>query len=212
MKKKAQAAAQKVRDLSEEAENQPAKKKRTWIAFVPLIAFLGLSYLFYSLLTEEGRNTSFIPSALLDKPAPLLNIPPLPGLEADGVQVPGMEGDTFTGKVTLVNVFASWCIPCRQEHPYIVALGNDGRFQVVGLNQRDPNRAALEFLNELGNPYDIVGVDRAGRASIEWGVYGVPESFIVNKQGRILYKHVGPISAAQLARTIIPIMEQALAQ
>jgi len=198
--------------LTEETQAKPISKRRTWIAFVPLIAFLALSYLFYSLLTEEGRNTSFIPSALLDKPAPLLGIPALNGLETNGTQVPGMGADTFSGKVSLVNVFASWCIPCRQEHPQIIALGNDDRFQVVGLNQRDPNRAALEFLIELGNPYDVVGVDRAGRASIEWGVYGVPESFIVNKEGRILYKHVGPISEAQLAKTIIPIMEQALAQ
>lgn len=198
--------------MTEEVETPANKSRRTWLAFLPLIAFLALSYIFYSLLTEEGRNTSFIPSALLDKPAPLFNIPPLPGLETNGVPVPGMDGDTFNGKVTLVNVFASWCIPCRQEHPQIIAVGNDDRFQVVGLNQRDPNRGALEFLNELGNPYDIVGVDRAGRASIEWGVYGVPESFIVNKQGRILYKHVGPITPAQLEKTIIPIMEQALAQ
>lgn len=198
--------------MSEEVEKTQTKKKRTWLAFLPLIAFLGLSYLFYSLLTEEGRNTSFIPSALLDKPAPLLGIPALNGLEANGTQIPGMGAETFNGKVSLVNVFASWCIPCRQEHPQIIALGEDDRFQVVGLNQRDPNRAALEFLGELGNPYDVVGVDRAGRASIEWGVYGVPESFIVNKEGRILYKHVGPISPAQLERTIIPIMEQALAQ
>lgn len=205
-------AAQKGDLVTAETKTETPKKKRTWLAFVPLIAFLGLSYLFYSLLTEEGRNTSFIPSALLDKPAPLLGIPELKGLETNGIQVPGMGADTFTGKVSLVNVFASWCIPCRQEHPYIVALGNDDRFQVVGLNQRDPNRAALEFLQELGNPYDVVGVDRAGRASIEWGVYGVPESFIVNKEGRILYKHVGPINQAQLEKTIIPIMEQALAQ
>ena len=188
------------------------KKSRTWIAVLPLFLFLGLAGLFYSLLSTEGRDTSAIPSALLNEPAPRLIVPELKGLETNGVQVPGMDGETLTGKLSVVNVFASWCVPCRQEHPQIVRLGEDDRIQVVGINHKDSNRNALAFLAELGNPYDVVGVDRNGRASIEWGVYGVPETFLVDGKGVIFYKKVGPISESELESVFLPLIEQKLAE
>ena len=121
-----------------------------------------------------------------------------------------MTKDMFSGKVSIVNVFASWCVPCRQEHPQIVKLSEDDRLQMVGINHKDANKNALGFLAELGNPYDAVGVDRSGRASIEWGVYGIPETFIVNAQSKIIFKHVGPISENDLTQKIMPIIEDAL--
>ncbi len=182
------------------------KKANLWVALLPLVIFLALSGVFYSLLSTEGRDVSALPSALLNDPAPVLIVPPLAK-----TGLPGMEAATFkSGKVSVVNIFASWCVPCRQEHPQIVKLGEDDRIQLVGINHKDGNRNALSFLEELGNPYNVIGVDRNGRASIEWGVYGVPETFLVDGNGVIFYKHVGPISPAQLQNTILPLLEQKL--
>ncbi|MEM7216045.1 MAG: DsbE family thiol:disulfide interchange protein [Pseudomonadota bacterium] len=188
----------------------PAGKSFPWLAVLPLFLFLGLAGVFYSLLSTEGRDTSVLPSALLNEPSPRMIVPELPGLEVDGIQVPGMGGETFSGKLSVVNVFASWCVPCRQEHPQIVSMGELEKVQVVGINHRDSNRNALAFLDELGNPYDVVGVDRRGRASIEWGVYGVPETFLVDENGIIFYKHIGPISEKQLDDIFMPLLEQKL--
>lgn len=182
-------------------EQEKAKPKaRIWTSILPLFIFLGIAGASYSLLSTEGRDVSALPSALLDKPAPNLGVPELKGLTTNGQQIPGMTQDMFKDKISIVNVFASWCVPCRQEHPQIIELGKDDRLQIVGINQRDSTKNALGFLQELGNPYDVVGVDRSGRASIEWGVYGVPETFIVNHQGRIIFKHVGPISLRDLEK------------
>ena len=191
-------------------ERDEKTKPRIWTSILPLFIFLGIAGASYSLLSTEGRDVSALPSALIDKPAPNLGVPELKGLIENDEQVPGMTKDMFKGKISIVNVFASWCVPCRQEHPQIIDLGKDDRLQIVGINQRDSNKNALGFLAELGNPYDVVGVDRSGRASIEWGVYGVPETFIVNHQGRIIYKHVGPISPRGLQEKLMPIIEDAL--
>lgn len=197
--------------MTDSTEDQIKKPKAgIWSSILPLFIFLAIAGASYSLLTTEGRNVSALPSALLDKPAPELTIPALEGLLSQGNQIPGMSPDIFQGKVSIVNVFASWCVPCRQEHPYIIELGKNPDVQVIGLNQRDKTENALGFLTELGNPYDIVGVDRSGRASIEWGVYGVPETFIVNQQGRIVFKHVGPINANDLSNIFVPILSDLL--
>ena len=182
-------------------------KAGLWIAILPLFVFLGLAVVFYSLLSTDGRDTSTLPSALLDDPSPELTVPPL-----EGTNLPGMTSDMFKGKTSIVNVFASWCVPCRIEHPQIVRLGEDDRFQLVGLNQRDATHNALAFLAELGNPYDAIGVDPNARASIEWGVYGVPETFLVDQKGIIFYKHVGAIEPDHLENTIMPLLEQRIAK
>ena len=175
------------------------------MALVPLVLFLVLAGVFYSLLTEEGRKTSDLPSALLNHPAPKLTVPAL-----EGSNLPGMEPEMFEGKISVVNVFASWCVPCRQEHPQIVKLAQDERFQLIGINQRDKPENALKFLRDLGNPYDAIGVDPNARASIEWGVYGVPETFLVDQNGVIFYKHVGPIDPQALDEKILPLLESKL--
>lgn len=190
----------------------PTSKRRTpWLAILPLFLFLGLAGVFYSLLTLEGRDTSALPSALLNDPAPKLGMPPLNGTFADGSKLPGIDPSVFDGKMSVVNVFASWCVPCREEHPQIVSLGEDERFQLVGINHKDSTNNAIQFLDELGNPYDVIGVDRQGRGSIEWGVYGVPETFLVDGNGIIFHKHIGPISEQALEQVILPLLEQRLA-
>ncbi|MEM7290626.1 MAG: DsbE family thiol:disulfide interchange protein [Pseudomonadota bacterium] len=185
-----------------------AKKRSTiWIAVLPLVVFLGLVIVFYSLLTKEGRDTSAVPSALLNRPVPLVIMPPLAP-----TGLPGIDLKIFAAApINVVNVFASWCVPCRQEHPQIERLGEEERIQLIGINHKDGTRNAMSFLTELGNPYDAIGVDRNGRGSIEWGVYGVPETFFVDSSGIIFHKHVGPISAQQLERDILPLLEQRLA-
>lgn len=193
------------------SEAQPTKK-RVFVALLPLIIFAALAGIFtWQLLS--GKNMQEIPSALIGRDAPQTDLPPLEGLRlADGSPTPGLKGADLQGQVTLVNIWASWCVPCRDEHPQIMKLGQDPRIKVVGLNYKDAPENALEFLNSLGNPYDVVGTDRSGRAGIEWGVYGVPETFIVNAQGKIVYKFVGPLSTESLIKQFMPEVEKALAQ
>lgn len=196
---------------TDDGDVQPTKK-RVFVALLPLIIFAALAGIFtWQLLS--GKNMQEIPSALIGRDAPQTDLPPLEGLRlADGSPTPGLKGADLQGQVTLVNIWASWCVPCRDEHPQIMKLGQDPRIKVVGLNYKDTPENALEFLNSLGNPYDVVGTDRSGRAGIEWGVYGVPETFIVNAQGKIVYKFVGPLSTESLIKQFMPEVEKALAQ
>ena len=159
---------------------------------MPLIIFIGLSGVFlYRLATNKG---DIIPSALIGKPVPQFAMPPIAELMRDGKHVPGLTSDDLKGQVTLVNIFASWCAPCREEHPLLVELAKDNRFRLVGLNYKDQPENARRFLGALGNPYAAIGSDVSGRTAIDWGVYGVPETFIISKSGMILYKHVGPLT------------------
>jgi len=112
--------------------------------------------------------------------------------------------------VTLVNVFASWCAPCREEHPVLLALSQDKRFAMAGLNYKDQPENARRFLGDLGNPYQAIGVDPAGRTAIDWGVYGVPETFVIGKDGKIAYKHVGPLTPESAKALLLPQIEKAL--
>lgn len=175
---------------------------------LPLVLFLGLAALFY--IGLGGGDPSRLPSALIGKPVPRTELPPIPGLERDGKPVPGITEATFKGHVTLVNVWASWCVPCRDEVPFLNALGKDERIRLVGINYKDAPDNARRFLSRYGNPFYAVGRDADGRASIEWGVYGVPETYVVTRDGRIAYKLVGPISADNLKNAVMPAIEKAL--
>lgn len=185
-------------------ETEP-RRSRALFTFLPLILFFGLAGLFLAQLLS-GRDAADIPSALIGRQAPETRLPPL-----EGLGLPGLDSANFAGKVTLVNVWASWCAPCREEHPLLVALSQDRRFTLAGLNYKDSPQNALRFLGSLGNPYDAVGVDTAGRAAIDWGVYGVPETFLVGKDGKILFKHVGPLTQQVVAGKLMPEVEKALA-
>lgn len=186
-----------------QAEEAPAPARRNLLVFVPLIVFLGLTVLFFVGLSGNPQR---IPSALIGKPAPTFALPAL-----DGIDKPGLSNADFKGAVTVVNVFASWCIPCHEEHPVLMEMAKDTRFQLVGINNKDQADNARRFLGRNGNPYGRVGVDSAGRASIDWGVYGVPETFIVGRDGTIAYKHIGPITPQNLASRVMPEIEKALA-
>jgi cytochrome c biogenesis protein CcmG/thiol:disulfide interchange protein DsbE len=182
----------------------PAPRRRLFV-LLPLLVFLGLAGLFLSQLLS-GRDASEIPSALIGLPAPQTNLPPL-----DGANLPGLKSKDFAGKVTLVNVFASWCAPCREEHPVLLGLSQDKRFTLAALNYKDQPENARRFLGDLGNPYQAIGVDPAGRAAIDWGVYGVPETFVIGKDGKIAYKHVGPLTPDSVKALLLPQIEKALA-
>ncbi len=190
----------------------PPKKKTVVVALLPLIIFAALAGVFTWQLMS-GHNAQEIPSALIGQQAPQTDLPELAGLVLpDGAQVPGLKAADLTGQVTLVNVWASWCVPCREEHPQLMKLAQDKRVRLVGLNYKDKPEQARDFLQNLGNPYSAVGTDNSGRAGIEWGVYGVPETFIINAQGKIAYKFVGPLSDESLAKQFMPEVEKALAQ
>jgi cytochrome c biogenesis protein CcmG/thiol:disulfide interchange protein DsbE len=163
----------------------------------PLVVFAGLATLF--LFRLYSGDPSKLPSALIGRPAPEFVLPALEGLQRDGKAVPGLAGTDLKGKVTLVNVFASWCVPCRDEHPFLLELAKDPGVRLVGINYKDQPENARRFLGSLGNPYAAVGVDTNGRAAIDWGVYGVPETFVIAPDGTIAYKQVGPIGEAALA-------------
>lgn len=169
--------------------------------FIPLAAFVVLAIALSVGLTLKPQD---IPSALIGEPVPEFSLPGIPGHE-DGLST----ADFRNGEVVLVNVFASWCIPCRQEHPLFMELAHTGDIKIYGLNQRDKVEDAVQWLATFGDPYDRIGSDLDGRAGIEWGVYGVPETFIVDGQGLIIYKHISVVTREILNKEILPLVKQA---
>jgi cytochrome c biogenesis protein CcmG/thiol:disulfide interchange protein DsbE len=186
-------------------ESSPAKRRRNWLAVLPLVVFAGLAAIFLIQL-RSGQDSSFVPSVLIGREAPATNLPPLAGSD-----LPGLASADFKGHVTLVNVWASWCAPCREEQPLLMKLKGDPRFRLTGLNYKDKPANALRFLGEMGNPFAAIGADEKGRTAIDWGVYGVPETYLVGKDGRILYKHVGPFTEQSIAGELMPAIEKAAA-
>ena len=168
---------------------------------LPLIALIALVVIFASAI---DRDPGLVRSVLIDKPAPAFTLPEVPELG-----VPGFDTAALKGEVTVVNVFASWCIPCRDEHPLLEALKAETGVRLFGINQSDAPENAREFLAELGNPYDAVGADRDRRVSIDWGVYGVPETFVVDADGVVAFKHVGPLTPAAIETELLPAIAKA---
>jgi cytochrome c biogenesis protein CcmG/thiol:disulfide interchange protein DsbE len=188
---------------------------------LPVVLFALLAVGFYGGL---GTDTTTLPSPLIDKPAPDFSLPPLAPVGhttaghttaghttaghttiGDATSAPGFSTADLIGKVSLVNVFASWCVPCRVEHPVLNALAKSRRVPIYGINYKDKPEAARAWIGELGNRYNRIGADD-GRVGIEWGVYGVPETFVVDREGRIRYKQVGPLTQADLDRKILPLI------
>ena len=194
--------------MSEETTIDTSRLRRVLLMALPLIMFAGLAVLFLFRL-HEG-DPSRIPSALIGHPAPQTTLPPREGLVNNGVPVPGLDPASFKGRVSLVNVWASWCVPCHDEAPLLIALGQDKRLQVVGINYKDQPENARRFLGRYGNPFGIVGVDGNGRAAIEWGAYGVPETFVVGREGTILFKLVGPITPDNIDSVLKAEIDKAL--
>lgn len=165
---------------------------------LPLAAFVAIAAWFAVGLT---RDPNVLPSALIDRPVPAFTLPALEGADA-----PALSNEGLRGRVSLVNVFASWCVPCRAEHPLLMRLAREGRVAVYGIAYKDRAADAAGFLRSLGNPYAAIGHDESGRVGIEWGVYGVPETFIVDAAGRIRYRHVGALTPEVVDRTILPMV------
>ena len=191
------------------AEEKSAVMRRRILVLVPLVAFLALAGLF--MLRLSAGDPSRIPSTLIGRAAPATNLQPLRGLTRAGQEMPGLDSAAFAGEVTLLNVWASWCVPCRDEAALLMVLAADRRIRIAGMNYKDQPDDAIRFLARYGNPFVANGMDANGRAAIEWGVYGVPESFVVGRDGRIAYKLIGPITLENLDNTLKPEIEKALA-
>ncbi|MSO76665.1 MAG: DsbE family thiol:disulfide interchange protein [Alphaproteobacteria bacterium] len=178
---------------------------RRLLYFLPLVLFAGIAVYFYLGLHRDPRA---VPSALIDKPVPDFALAPLAG-RANGRETAGLAtADLRRGEVTLVNVFASWCAPCRIEHPQIKHLAEVLKVRVDAINYKDKPEAALDWLVRLGDPYGRIGADPDGRAAIEWGVYGVPETYVVDRQGVIRYRHVGPVMPHDVEQVILPLLRR----
>lgn len=199
---------------SDDGQAEQPRGRPAVFLFLPVLIFALLAAGgFYALnLRASGKISEEVPSVLLGKPVPKFELPALAGLQRDNKPVPGFSSDDLkSGQVSLVNVFQSSCVPCRLEHPLLVELAKDKRFSVHGLNYKDDPEDGRKFLGQLGNPYERVGSDRRGRVAIEWGVYGVPETFVV-ADGRIVAKVIGQITQERLDKILMPAIEKALAE
>jgi len=183
------------------ADTAPPRKTRAWLTLLPVAVFALLAVLFYRGLSG---NPADVPSVLINKPVPAFTLSPIAGLDLPGLA----DGDLKKGEVTLVNVWASWCVPCREEHPLLMELASRGDLRVLGINYKDDPENARRFLVTLGIPFTAVGADPNGRAAVDWGVYGVPESFLVDGQGTIRMKWIGPLTREALTKQIIPKIEE----
>lgn len=177
----------------------PQTTRRWWLFALPAVAFGGVAAV---LLTGLGRDPRTIPSALLGKPVPKFSLPPVQG------RTLGLSSENLLGEVSLVNVFASWCTACLEEHPIFMRLRREGVVPVHGLNYKDAPPDAAAWLDRYGDPYTRTGADRDGRVGIEWGVYGVPETYVVGRDGRIHHRQVGPLTEDIVTRTIMPLIQE----
>lgn len=169
---------------------------RRALFLLPLLCFAAVATWFAFGL---GRDPSRIPSALVGRPAPAVALPPL-----EGAQRPAFA--LQPGRVAIVNFFASWCAPCKVEHPTLMRLAAEGRIAVHGISYKDAAADSARFLAQLGNPFETIGWDRDGRAAMEWGVYGVPETFVVGRDGTIRHRHVGALLDDTVARVLAPMV------
>ena len=171
---------------------------------IPLIAFIALALLlFVGVRMNSGKDNSAIPSPLIGKPAPQFS---LPVLNAPGKII---KTNDLLGQAYLLNVWGSWCPACQIEHPVITELAESGKVRVIGYNYKDETDAANRWLQQFGNPYDTILVDEPGRAALDWGIYGAPETFLIDAKGIVRWKHVGPITREIIEQEILPTLESA---
>jgi cytochrome c biogenesis protein CcmG, thiol:disulfide interchange protein DsbE len=173
-----------------------------WLMFLPAIAFAALAALFF--LRLYAGDASLLPSALVGHPVPAFDLPPLVGTSTPGLS----DADLRQGRVSVVNVFASWCVPCHAEHPVLMEIARNPQFKervmLVGLAYKDEAENTRRFLGQGGNPYARIGVDASGRTGIDFGVYGVPETYVIKGDGTIAYRFVGPLSEASFRQVLLP--------
>ena len=187
------------RDVASATEVRPARRRLGLLLLAPAAAFVGLLAVFALGLQHDPR---LVPSPLIGKPVPTFSLAPVKGHSL------GLSSNDLRGQVTLVNVFASWCVACREEHALLVRLGRERIVPIEGLDYKDKPDDAVRWLATMGDPYTRTGADDEGRVAIDWGVYGVPETFLVDKSGRIAYKQVGPITPDVLEHTLLPLIER----
>lgn len=179
------------------AETRQGGRRVAPLAALPLAIAAALGAAFYwGLFNHDDR----LPSALIGQPVPKFTLPPIEG------RSDGLASTDLAGEVSLVNVWASWCVPCRDENPLMVELAETGAVPIHGINYKDAPGGALAFLDELGDPFNRIGADRNGRVAIDWGVYGVPETYVIDAEGRIAMKHVGPFDRQILQTEIMPVV------
>lgn len=200
-----------LEQIDESPDDTPRTRGFPWLILLPVLFCAGI-FSAFGLWFYSGKDPAQIPSVMVGKKAPTFAGLPLTGLLRDGAQVPGLASADLVGHVSIVNVFASWCVPCREEHPLLLRLAQDKRIRLVGLNYKDDPTNARRFLGQIGNPFAAVGTDPSGRIGIDWGVYGVPESFVIAPDGTIAYKFIGPLSEQSLAETLVPQVEKVLAR
>jgi cytochrome c biogenesis protein CcmG, thiol:disulfide interchange protein DsbE len=176
----------------------PAKRSRIWLFLVPLAAFAVLAMFLGRGLSLNPRE---VPSPLIGKPAPTFTLPRLDDAAKS------VKGEDLLGKVWVLNVWASWCGPCREEHPLWVDFARRSKVPIVGLNYKDQRSNALPWLRQLGDPYVMSLHDADGKVAIDWGVYGVPETFVIDRQGVVRFKHVGPVTAELMRQKIEPLLK-----
>jgi cytochrome c biogenesis protein CcmG/thiol:disulfide interchange protein DsbE len=179
-----------------------SRRGSRWLLFLPIAVFAALAALFFIRL--YAGDASLLPSALIGRAVPHFDLPPLPG-----VQTPGLsDSDLRTGRVTLVNVFASWCVPCHAEHPVLMQISRDPqlkeRVALVGLAYKDEPENTRRFLGQSGNPFGRIGVDASGRTAIDFGVYGVPETYVIKGDGTIAYRFIGPLAEESFRQVLLP--------
>ena len=183
--------------MSSDRVKRPRAPLSRILVALPLAIAAALGALFYWGLQNYDDA---LPSALIGRPAPEFSLPPVGG------RGEGLSTADLRGEVSLVNFWASWCAPCRVEMPLLVELAQAGTVRIYGVNYKDDPGAALRLLDELGNPFAQVGADATGRAGLDWGVYGMPETFVIDAEGRIAYKHVGPFTQQALEEQILPVI------
>lgn len=184
------------------ADPPPVTDRRPLRRLLVVLPLAGTIVIGAVLAWSLTRNPREIPSALVGKPVPAFDLPAVEGRTA------GLSSTDLAGEVSLVNVFASWCTACREEHPLFMVLKAEGAVPIHGLNYKDKPADAAEWLDKLGDPYTRTGADRDGRVAIDWGVYGVPETFVVSAEGRIVHKHIGPLTSRDLDKTILPLVRR----
>ncbi|EJF97094.1 periplasmic protein thiol:disulfide oxidoreductase, DsbE subfamily [Bartonella elizabethae F9251 = ATCC 49927] len=191
-------------------KNIPPKLKKNislpvlFILLGPFVLFLLLMMFFFNFMDKKYPKDSFLlPNVLAGKPAPNTHLPLLD-------QAGYLHSKQFKGRVTLINFWSSWCLPCREEHPLLMKIAQDKRFDLIGINYKDNKANALHFLNHFGHPFKLIGFDVSGYTAIDWGVYGPPETFLLNKESIIIAKHVGPLTWQIYQKKILPKIEQAI--
>ncbi len=193
-------------DPREPRDEQPRLKLAV---ILPLLVFaLVAAFFVWGLIKGDPRK---IPSVLIGKPVPQFSLPALKdAVRFDGRPVPALASDHLKGgDIKMVNFFASWCVACRDEHPFIMQLARQNVMPIFGIAYKDAPEKSLAWLNDLGNPYERIGVDLKGRVGIDFGVYGIPETFFINADGVIIYKFIGPLSPKSWQEVVLPSLEKA---